>query len=59
MNDTHMFIDRRCGGLRIWMLLVLSCFVLGVPAQSIADLARIWLNSLPIFTDMRCWGGTA
>ena len=35
-----MFIDRRCGGLRIWMLLVLSCFVLGVPAQSIADLAR-------------------
>ena len=40
MNDTHMFIDRRCGGLRIWMLLVLSCFVLGVPAQSIADLAR-------------------
>lgn len=40
MNDTRMFIDRRCGGLRIWMLLVLSCFVLGVPAQSIADLAR-------------------
>ena len=40
MNDTHMFIDRRCGGLRIWMLLVLSCFVLGVPAQSIAELAR-------------------
>ena len=35
-----MFIDRRCGGLRIWMLLVLSCFVLGVPAQSIAELAR-------------------
>jgi len=35
-----MFIDRRCGGLRIWILLVLSCFVLGVPAQSIADLAR-------------------
>ena len=35
-----MFIDRRCGGLCIWMLLVLSCFVLGVPAQSIADLAR-------------------
>jgi len=35
-----MFIDRRCGGLRIWMLVVLSCFVLGVPAQSIADLAR-------------------
>lgn len=40
MNDTRMFIDRRCGGLRIWMLLVLSCFVLGVPAQSIAELAR-------------------
>lgn len=40
MNDIRMFIDRRCGGLRIWMLLVLSCFVLGVPAQSIADLAR-------------------
>ena len=40
MNDTRMFIDRRCGGLRIWILLVLSCFVLGVPAQSIADLAR-------------------
>ena len=40
MNDTRMFIDRRCGGLRIWMLLVLSYFVLGVPAQSIADLAR-------------------
>lgn len=40
MNDTRMFIDRRCGGLRIWLLLVLSCFVLGVPAQSIADLAR-------------------
>lgn len=40
MNDTRMFIDRRCGRLRIWMLLVLSCFVLGVPAQSIADLAR-------------------
>lgn len=40
MNDTRMFIDRRCGGLRIWMLLVLSCFVLGGPAQSIADLAR-------------------
>ena len=40
MNDTRMFIDRRCGGLCIWMLLVLSCFVLGVPAQSIADLAR-------------------
>lgn len=40
MNDTRMFIDRRCRGLRIWMLLVLSCFVLGVPAQSIADLAR-------------------
>ena len=35
-----MFIDRRCGGLRIWILLVLSCFVLGVPAQSIAELAR-------------------
>ena len=35
-----MFIDRRCGGLRIWMLLVLSCFVLGVSAQSIAELAR-------------------
>jgi len=35
-----MFIDRRCGGFRIWMLLVLSCFVLGVPAQSIAELAR-------------------
>jgi KWG repeat domain protein len=35
-----MFIDRRCGGLRIWLLLVLSCFVLGVPAQSIAELAR-------------------
>jgi len=40
MNDIRMFIDRRCGGLRIWMLLVLSCFVLGVPAQSIAELAR-------------------
>ena len=40
MNDTRMFIDRRCGGFRIWMLLVLSCFVLGVPAQSIAELAR-------------------
>lgn len=40
MNDTRMFIDRRCGGLRIWILLVLSCFVLGVPAQSIAELAR-------------------
>ena len=40
MNDTRMFIDRRCGGLRIWLLLVLSCFVLGVPAQSIAELAR-------------------
>lgn len=40
MNVTRMFIDRRCGGLRIWMLLVLSCFVLGVPAQSIAELAR-------------------
>lgn len=40
MNDTRMFIDRRCGGLRIWMLLVLSCFVLGVSAQSIAELAR-------------------
>lgn len=40
MNDTRMFIDRRYGGLRIWMLLVLSCFVLGVPAQSIAELAR-------------------
>lgn len=40
MNDTRMFIDRRCGGLHIWMLLVLSCFVLGVPAQSIAELAR-------------------
>lgn len=40
MNDTRMFIDSRCGGLRIWMLLVLSYFVLGVPAQSIADLAR-------------------
>ncbi|MBF1070814.1 MAG: WG repeat-containing protein [Prevotellaceae bacterium] len=40
MNDTRMFIDCRCGGLRIWMLLVLSYFVLGVPAQSIADLAR-------------------
>lgn len=40
MNDIRMFIDRRCGGLRIWLLLVLSCFVLGVPAQSIADLAR-------------------
>ena len=40
MNDTRMFIDRRCGGLRIWMLLVVSCFVLGGPAQSIADLAR-------------------
>lgn len=40
MNDTRMFLDRRCGGLRIWMLLVLSCFVLGVPAQSIAELAR-------------------
>lgn len=40
MNDTRMFIDRRCGGLCIWMLLVLSCFVLGVPAQSIAELAR-------------------
>lgn len=40
MNDTRMFIDRRCGRLRIWMLLVLSCFVLGVPAQSIAELAR-------------------
>ena len=40
MNVTRMFIDRRCVGLRIWMLLVLSCFVLGVPAQSIADLAR-------------------
>ena len=40
MNVTRMFIDRRCGGLRIWMLVVLSCFVLGVPAQSIADLAR-------------------
>lgn len=40
MNDTRMFIDRRCGGLRIWMLLVLSCFFLGVPAQSIAELAR-------------------
>ena len=40
MNDIRMFIDRRCGWLRIWMLLVLSCFVLGVPAQSIAELAR-------------------
>lgn len=40
MNVTRMFIDRRCVGLRIWMLLVLSCFVLGVPAQSIAELAR-------------------
>lgn len=40
MNDIRMFIDRRRGGLRIWMLLVLSCFVLGVPAQSIAELAR-------------------
>lgn len=40
MNDIRMFIDRRCGGLRIWILLVLSCFVLGVPAQSIAELAR-------------------
>lgn len=40
MNDTRMFIDRRRVGLRIWMLLVLSCFVLGVPAQSIAELAR-------------------
>ena len=40
MNDTRMFIDRRCGGLRIWMLLVLACFVLGVLAQSIAELAR-------------------
>lgn len=40
MNDIRMFIDRRCGGLRIWLLLVLSCFVLGVPAQSIAELAR-------------------
>lgn len=40
MNDTRMFIDRRCGGFRIWMLLVLSYFVLGVPAQSIAELAR-------------------
>ena len=40
MNDTRMFIDRRCGRLRIWMLLVLSCFVLGGPAQSIAELAR-------------------
>ena len=40
MNDIRMFIDRRCGELRIWMLLVLSCFVLGVPAQSIAELAR-------------------
>ena len=40
MNDTRMFIDRRCGGLRIWLLLVLSCFVLGVSAQSIAELAR-------------------
>lgn len=40
MNDTRMFIDRRCGGLRIWLLLVLSCFVLGVPAQSIAELTR-------------------
>lgn len=40
MNDIRMFIDRRRGELRIWMLLVLSCFVLGVPAQSIAELAR-------------------
>ena len=40
MNDIRMFIDRRRGGLRIWILLVLSCFVLGVPAQSIAELAR-------------------
>ena len=40
MNDIRMFIDRRRGELRIWILLVLSCFVLGVPAQSIAELAR-------------------
>ncbi len=24
--------------------------------KSILTLARIWLNSLPIFTDVRCWG---